>query len=508
MKINRRICIKAYCVLFYLSLLLPAVSKGNSSPAVHEANELDDPLESSSSRYTIGRNVQVSVANLHTVHYEVSGCANPDDPNLMLVGSMAFKEDGTVSTYLYRSTDRGQTWSLTLAPVQDIVTDGDPTCVFGPNGSAYYATFSMLTDGYRHILLYRSSDNGKTWLRSEPQVGIDRPFLAIDRSGGPYNGTIYCTGQGSVRSLKSEGESGPRAINQHMTAAAVMVSRDGGRSLEGPFLRAAFGDEYFFAGANVVLSDGMLVFSSSVKNDRLAPDRIGSMSAAKLQSIRINAGAHHLEPATTIADWPRSWQNGAHIPMMAVDPGTPSFKDRIYVVRIDDQLARSRVLLNYSSDQGRTWSRSRTVDDDVSPTDVQQNPNATNPGIAVNRNGVVAIGWADRRDSSDNLGWWYRMSLSFDGGETFLPSFKVASARHSLESGNTPLFAFADRSKANDPQKVSIAIHPWHYGGGHTVDMLVDSQGVFYPVWVDNRTGTPQVWITAVSVRGSAMSDG
>jgi hypothetical protein len=100
------------------------------------------------------------------------------------------------------------------------------------------------------------------------------------------------------------------------------------------------------------------------------------------------------------------------------------------------------------------------------------------------------------------------MSLSFDGGETFLPSFKVASAEHSIESGNTPLLAFADRSKAGDPQRVSIAIHPWHYGGGHTVDILVDSQGVFYPVWVDNRTGTPQVWITPVTVRASAIVDG
>jgi len=120
----------------------------------------------------------------------------------------------------------------------------------------------------------------------------------------------------------------------------------------------------------------------------------------------------------------------------------------------------------------------------------------------------VAVGWADRRDSSDNLGWWYRMSLSFDGGETFLPSFKVASAGHSIESRDMPLIAFESPYKANEPQKASIVIHPWYYGGGHTVVMLADSKGVFYPVWVDNRAGVPQVWIAPVTVRGTATKAG
>src|ERR1041384_7853174 len=174
MKIARRIYISVWCVLFALSLLSKAVTIANSTPADHEFAIPCDLSQDKSPLYTIGRNVQVSLANSNAVQYEVSGCANSDDPNLMLVGSMALKEDGNFSTYLYRSTDRGQTWSVALKPTQDIVSDGDPTCVFGPNGAAYYATYSTLTDGQRHILLYRSSDNGKTWVRSEPQRGIDR----------------------------------------------------------------------------------------------------------------------------------------------------------------------------------------------------------------------------------------------------------------------------------------------------------------------------------------------
>lgn len=507
MTITRRISGTVCCVLLALSAESPKVIKGSSSPTDFiGAFEITSP--DNSPRYTVGRNVQVSLPNTDSSPHELAGCVNPDDPNLMLVGSMFFKGDGNALTNVYRSTDRGQTWRLVLAP-RDIVSDGDPTCVFGPNNTAYYATYSKLADGNRYTFLYRSSDNGKTWSRSEPQIGMDRPFLTVDRTGGPNNGTVYCTGKCFLTSIDSKGGGGLQALNGFIGTSAVMVSRDGGRSIEGPYQRGVFGLEYLQAPGNcVVLSDGTVVTCFTVLKDRLANDRIGSMSATRLTAMRINAGGKLSEVATTVADCSPSWQTGAMIPKMAVDPGSRSFKDRVYVLHIDDQSGRSRVLLNYSSDQGNTWSRSRIVDDDVNPSDIQQSPNATNASVAVNRNGVVAVGWADRRQSSDNLGWWYRMSLSFDGGETFLPSFKVASAAHSLESGDMPLFSFRSPGNSNEPQRGRIAIHPWYYGGGHTVDMLVDSTGVFYPVWVDNRTGTPQVWIAPVTVRGTGTTGG
>jgi hypothetical protein len=41
---------------------------------------------------------------------------------------------------------------------------------------------------------------------------------------------------------------------------------------------------------------------------------------------------------------------------------------------------------------------------------------------------------------------------------------------------------------------------------GHTVDMTVDAQDVFHPIWLDNRTGVMQVWTAPVTVAGRARA--
>jgi hypothetical protein len=37
--------------------------------------------------------------------------------------------------------------------------------------------------------------------------------------------------------------------------------------------------------------------------------------------------------------------------------------------------------------------------------------------------------------------------------------------------------------------------------GGDTAGLAADAAGAFRAVWVDNRTGVPQVWTASVTVR-------
>jgi hypothetical protein len=102
------------------------------------------------------------------------------------------------------------------------------------------------------------------------------------------------------------------------------------------------------------------------------------------------------------------------------------------------------------------------------------------PAVAVNRDGVVGVSWYDRRDNADNLGYWPRFSASLDGGAMFLSSVRVSTAPNLVM----------------DPKETRL-------NGGDTAGLAADAAGVFHPVWIDNRTGTHQVWTTPVTVRGT-----
>jgi len=103
------------------------------------------------------------------------------------------------------------------------------------------------------------------------------------------------------------------------------------------------------------------------------------------------------------------------------------------------------------------------------------------PVVAVNRRGVVGVSWYDRRDNADNLGYYVMFAASVDGGRTWLPSVRVSAAAHVAD---------------DDTRKNS----------GDTAGLAADADGVFHPVWIDNRTGIPQMWTTTVTIRPKGHS--
>src|SRR5205823_1724281 len=117
---------------------------------------------------------------------------------------------------------------------------------------------------------------------------------------------------------------------------------------------------------------------------------------------------------------------------LAVDPGSPFFKDRLYAVWPDDASGRLEIHFAYSADSGKTWSTPIVVNDDRPPNDKDKGPDHMLPTVGVNRQGVVLVTWYDRRDSPDNMGWKIRSAASLDGGETFTPSILVSDGANAF----------------------------------------------------------------------------
>jgi hypothetical protein len=167
---------------------------------------------------------------------------------------------------------------------------------------------------------------------------------------------------------------------------------------------------------------------------------------------------------------------------LAVDRSGGPFQGRLYAVWPDARFdRRTQILLASSSDEGRTWSAPRVVSDDGPASSTGDRPNHFMPMVAVNRTGIVAVSWYDRRDNPDNLGYWPRFSASLDGGATWLPSVRVSTSANLVRDDKETRF-----------------------NSGDTAGLAADAAGTFHLVWIDNRTGTHQAWTASVTVRGVA----
>src|SRR5207245_2378087 len=197
----------------------------------------------------------------------------------------------------------------------------------------------------------------------------------------------------------------------------------------------------FGMGNSVVLSDGRwLAVFGEIKAYYETPDSdTGSFDAAVpvppepenawLRAIASDDGGDSLNEPVTIGGWhmPNPYvRHSMPIPTVAVDSTNGPFRDRLYVVWPDARFGGTDILFSDSADRGRTWSAPVVVNDNRRPLLPALAPNHLLPAVAVNKSGVVAVTWLDRRDELEHPGWRLRVRASIAGGETFLPSHVVS----------------------------------------------------------------------------------
>ena len=458
---------------------------------------------------TVGPNIHVSKARGDMVHNEVLLSADPLNPSRLIGCTMAFSSrQNKVVTIVYVSFDGGKNWEFVLTNDR-AVHSGDPSCTFGTDGTAYFTALERMESGSKQLVVYRSKDGGKTW--SEPSIligsgqGVDRPYVMVDQGTGSYRGRVYIYGLITHRTV--DGENVGLSI-------ALWRSRDSGVTYEGPILRSPNNKQLIFHPANgVVLSDGTLIcliaeLDSQKRNDGYVGSqyRKADVQNGTLKAIVSRDGGTSIDPAFKVSDIYYDWRDEAtSLPSLAADISSLQFKDCIYAAWADGRYGRTQILASYSKDKGKTWSKPQIVSDDQ-PT-MGDGPDNFMPTVAVNRNGVVAVMWYDRRDNPKSFGYSVRLSASLDGGETWQPSVRVSEASKSLDThGTLPVTGGAWRSSGGS-LRLSLYRYEW-IAGGHTAGIAADANGVFHPFWVDNRTGISQIWTAPVDVRGSVNRNG
>ncbi|MGB6484968.1 MAG: sialidase family protein [Candidatus Acidiferrales bacterium] len=447
----------------------------------------------------IGTSVNVSKALPVDPHYEVEIDANPGDANELVACSMLFANDSPTSEVVtYVSTDGGKSWQLALRTQgEDGYQSWDPDCRYGPGHILYSlseGSGSGSPSDYDRV--DRSLDAGKTWQPFTRAIHAERSFITVDQRPGPHQGWVYLYGMGD--------DSG---------SIRVGYSTDKGQTFFTQVVPMEPGTEDVNVGPGVMLSDGTLVIPMPVLTQPLKESqqsfRVQLPAQIRIVHVKFERPNWPLEVTTsTVAPWLADFEpNGSYYTTLAVDSSDGPFKNRIYATWEDRSSGRSQVKFVFSSDEGKSWSHPRVIDDDVAKQvgNTIKGPDDIHGVVAVNQEGIVGVTWLDRRDYDDNLGWALRFRASLDGGETFLPSEKISNADYEPSRGDrVPLFGGADSIRSTND--LSIGWFTFH--GGHTMGLTADANGGFHPLWVANPTGTPQLWTTDVTVDGKAVKNG
>jgi hypothetical protein len=450
----------------------------------------------------VGRNVLVSSAPGHDtlMYVETIADANPRDPKHLVACSMvSIRPVSDSRSLLFSSFDGGNTWT---EGVRSEKTGFDPDCWVGKDGTTYMLS-GMNDSGV--VYVWRSSD-GKSFGKPTliPNVA-DRPWLAVDRSpSSPHSGNVYMLYTTFPKTIDRGGK--------HVTILNLVTSRDAGATFSSPInvLQTNPDTIDLILARPVVLSNGTVVFVYSRRAggelNRLRPKRDGS-----LELLMTSDGGRTFSAPIHIADeWAAQTIHTRTLMAVAVDPGSPYFKDRIYVAWGDFRSGRSEIMLSYSADSGKTWSKPRVVSDDRPAQKLEDGPDNALPVLAVNKDGVVGVQWYDRRNSRNNVDYEVRFSASLDGGETWAPSVVVSEYPHTYERAEMndiwPDATPAGKS-ASGEITISLSNSLWTTGG-HTAGLSASADGAFHPTWIDNHTKYQQVYTAPITVSGQVAPHG
>jgi hypothetical protein len=398
---------------------------------------------------------------------EISLAVNPLDPENLVTAWMKLTGLATVSIAISRSTDGGNNWS---APVymphfSSSYTSADPTLINSGNGTFYFAyiDYNNLTLSAGGVYVTKSTDGGTTWATpvmaidatAAPDVPIDRPWLAIDNSNGPFNGSLYLVTKSIKEATSTHHIYLVRSANDGVTWGTAKILDD----------VLPVGGTANTMGVPCVSSSGVLYVNY------LSYDIFQSLHVRDVY-VRSGDGGQTFT-AGIISELPFSsaippedslYQYSYHI------AANPSDSNNLIHVFTDRRNGDWDIWYNSSQDGGDTWSASARLNDDPVGNGIGQD--MCWGGFSLH--GRYAALWRDRRDGTTGQTSEYRIygSYSADKGITFAPNFAL---------GKTP-------------GALSVPV----LGNDFLGTCLTDS--VVYGAWADKRTGLNQEYVNRFAI--------
>ncbi|GIW41550.1 MAG: hypothetical protein KatS3mg076_2127 [Candidatus Binatia bacterium] len=322
-----------------------------------------------------------------------------------------------------RSEDGGRTWT----EQGGTGLWSDPVLAVHERSGVFFLAANSFLEFPSAIGVVRSEDDCRTFV--EPRVASpasggplhlqDKPWLAVDDTGGARDGFLYVcwtrfvdglfgnARRGEIRFSRSEDGGETFVLDRVISGAgesfpfgcSVVVGSDGA-------VHVAWVDRSASAGRPVLVRssrDGGETWEEPVRvTDR--PLRHPGLD----RRVECEPGQIRRTLEGDIRQLPQAW--------LAVDRTGGPYDGTLYVAWADDPAGfpdHSDVYVSFSRDGGRTWAPERRLGAETATDEFE-------PFLAVGGQGTVAVAWYDRRnDPEENFLIDVYAAFSRDGGETF-----------------------------------------------------------------------------------------
>lgn len=441
----------------------------------------------------------IRVTNIPQLNNEEQVCICPTDSSVIIANWRDFRL-GFRQIGVGRSIDGGLTWDHALIDygMQYYAYEGwqsDPTMTVNAAGDFYMSALDFEPNGPGSVIsFYKSIDKGTNW--TGPVIHAlsgpwfeDKQFTAVDRTGGSYNGNLYC--------------SWTRFPNTDPDQIAFVRSINGGASflpavIVGPWQTSTgCGTSTVDAGQfsiPVVTPEGNVhVFWLGI-----ALDSGGACTGRDVikHVVSTDGGATFSQEDTvlSVSGWTTA-SGGVQTysqPVVDADISGGPFAGNLYMTFTNigpEDTDHSDVDFVVSTDGGVSWSSRYAINDDSNSVQTDN----FHPWLICNEDGVVITIFYDQRFDIPN---YYQFDLlaaySFDGGLSFTTNHRISSASSSPDFLRTPTGA-RPWTENPDGTRTPVLQKPMAGRLGEYIGVAAFHDKV-NAVWTDTRDGNSEVY--------------
>lgn len=412
----------------------------------------------------ISKNLRIAKAENNLTWLEPALASHPTDSDFLITASFSsnIKDRSQITETLgvFKSADGGKSWQKKEV---DCLSCSDPWISITDDGRLFLSVLGthprVPDNGSDLLLVFTSTDAGESW-SSVPQSfkgNHDGPRTSVAPDGSVYLiSTAYARDEDKkIRNAIFVGRAAPGQTEVEFVQSYIPSNL--GLNFD---MSSVLRDSSLF----------LVYMDLSRKANGGFASRNGRLKSPRTWAVKSNDQGKTFTAPKFISE------NAAFRPGSFVSGSGTDYQDRLFYASMSRDLRD--IVFAYSSDNGDEWTQVEVEAPAV------KDRSRWFPQLAMNKDGVLALAWLDKRDDTSGNCYTPYLAISTDGGNTFSKPRSVASEMSCI-----------------DKEEVAPASR-WRMGCDY-FGLTATADGKFHMTWPDARSGVFETWYSSITVKQS-----